>query len=214
MTTIAPINIASSTGSNWLAEAQSALSASSGGLLGTLQSASLDSSIGSVRSFLNTSQANADAFASIAQSTVQAAGQFYAQVAAAQGQQAAADRAAFNAKLLNPGDQTNHTPGQGLPSVLFYDNNSSLDTTTNIMTLTDGSQVDVTTGLPYIDPKNLIRMANGAYLDTKNNVLHEPDGTVIDANTGLDISTRPKTSSSSSSSESTGDGSDGADTTA
>ena len=57
------------------------------------------------------------------------------------------------------------------------------------MTLSNGSQVDITTGLPYIDPKSIIEMANGAYLDTTNNILHEADGTRIDATTGLTLST-------------------------
>jgi hypothetical protein len=159
--------------------------------MGMMQNLSKDNAPGSIASFLASSQANADAFASIAQTSAQAAGQYYAQLAQAQGQQAAQDRADQEAHLLNPGDQTNYTPSQGLPGVLFYDNGSSLDTSTNIMTLSDGSQVDVTTGLPYVDPASLIRLANGSYIDTKNNIMHEPDGTVIDVNTGLPISTRP-----------------------
>ncbi len=135
------------------------------------------------------SQSNADAFASIAQSSVQAAGQFYAQLAATEGQQAAEDRQAKEAALLNPPAQTNYTPPTQLDPVVYYDDGSSLDTTSNIMTLSNGSQVDITTGLPYIDPKSIIEMANGAYLDTTNNILHEADGTQVDATTGLKVST-------------------------
>jgi hypothetical protein len=193
MTAIPSINIASSTGSNWLAEAQSAEQAPSGGMMGALQTTATNGADGSIKTFLANSQANADAFASIAQSSAQAAGQFYAQLAAAQGQQAAQDRAAQQAAMLNPPPQTNYTPSEGLPPVVYYDNGSSLNTASNIMTMSDGSQIDVTTGLPYVDPASVIRMANGAYIDTKNNILHEPDGTTVDVNTGLPIATRPTT---------------------
>jgi hypothetical protein len=157
-------------------------------MMGALQTATAGPD-GSIKSFLATSQSNADAFASIAQSSVQAAGQFYAQLAATEGQQAAEDRQAKEAALLNPPAQTNYTPPRQLDPVVYYDDGSSLDTTSNIMTLSNGSQVDITTGLPYIDPKSIIEMANGAYLDTTNNILHEADGTQVDATTGLKVST-------------------------
>ena len=54
--------------------------------------------------------------------------------------------------------------------------------------MANGSQIDTTTGLSYVDPSSIIQMANGAYLDTANNILHESDGSQIDANTGLPIS--------------------------
>jgi hypothetical protein len=190
MTAIPGLSIASSTSSNWLAEAQSAEQASDGGIMGALQTASTSGGAdGSIKSFLATSQSNADAFASIAQSSAQAAGQFYAQIAAAQGQQAAADRQAQEQALTNPPAQTNFTPSQGLAPVIFYDDGSSLDTTSNIMTLSNGNQIDVTTGLPYTDPSTILQMANGAYLDTQNNILHEADGTQVDATTGIKLST-------------------------
>jgi hypothetical protein len=188
MTAIPGINIASSTSSNWLAEAQNALQAPDGGMMGALQTATTGAD-GSIRSFLATSQNNANAFASIAQSSVQAAGQFYAQLAATEGQQAAQDRQAKEAALLNPPAQTNYTPPKELDPVVYYDDGSSLDTTSNILTLSNGSQIDITTGLPYVDPKSIIEMANGAYLDTTNNILHEADGTQVDATTGLKVST-------------------------
>jgi hypothetical protein len=186
MTAIASINIASATASNWLAEAQSALIASqnAGGLMGTLQAAT-GGADGSIKTFLANSQNNANAFASIAQNTVQAAGQFYAQVAAAQGQQAAQDRRDQLNAWLNPPNQANSTPPQPRDPVVYYDNGSSLDIKANILTMSDGSQIDTRTGLPYLDPKTIVRMANGAYLDTKKSILHEPDGTQIDVNTGL-----------------------------
>ena len=146
MTAIPSINIASSTGNNWLAEAQSALQAPDGGMMGALQTAT-GGADGSIKSFLATSQSNANAFSSIAQSSVQAAGQFYAQLAATQGQQAAEDRQAQENALENPPEQTNYTPPEPQPPVLYYDDGSSLDTTSNIMTLSNGSQIDITTGL-------------------------------------------------------------------
>jgi hypothetical protein len=109
---------------------------------------------------------------------VQAAGQFYAHIAATEGQQAA---------LLNPPAQTNYTPPKTLDPVIFFDNGSSLDTTSNIMTMSDGTQIDTTTGLPYVDPSTIIQMANGAYLDTLANILHEADGTKVDVNTGIKV---------------------------
>ena len=189
MSAIAPISIASSTSSNWLDEAATAIQASQSpdGLMGMLQTAANNGAIGSNRSFLATSQNNANAFANIAQSSVQAAGQFYAQLAAANGQKAAADRQAQEAALLNPPAQTNFTPPLELPSVIYNSDGSSLDTTSNIMTLSNGKQIDVTTGLPYVDPNSIVQLANGAYLDTNANILHESDGTQVDATTGIKI---------------------------
>ncbi len=190
MSAIPGISIASSTSSNWLSEAQSAIQASesSDGIMGALQTASIgDNSNGSIASFLAKSQSNADAFASIEQSSVQAAGQFYAQLAASEGQQAAQDRAAKEAALLNPPAQTNYTPPLQLSPVIYNSDGSTLDTTSNIMTLSNGSQIDITTGLKYVDPSSIVQMANGAYLDTNANILHESDGTAVDATTGIKV---------------------------
>ena len=190
MSAIPTISIASSTSTNWLSEAQSAIQASesSDGMMGALQTASIgDNSNGSISSFLAKSQSDADAFASIEQSSVQAAGQFYAQLAASEGQKAAADRAAQEAALLNPPPQTNYTPPLQLDPVIYNSDGSTLDTTSNIMTLSNGTQIDITTGLKYVDPSSIIQMANGAYLDTNVNILHESDGTAVDATTGIKV---------------------------
>ena len=190
MSAIANISIASSTSSNWLAEAQSAIQSAgnTGGIMGALQTASIGTnSNGSVASFLASSQSNADQFALIAQDSVQAAGQFYAQLAVAQGQKAAQDRAVRENALLNPPAQTNFTPPLELSPIIFNSDGSSIDTTSNIMTLSNGTQVDITTGLQYVDPKSRIQMANGAYLDTTSNILYESDGTQVDATTGIKI---------------------------
>ena len=190
MSAIPSISIASSTSSNWLSEAQSAIQASesSDGMMGALQTASIGSnSDGSIASFLSKSQSDADAFASIEQSSVQAAGQFYAQLAASEGQKAAADRAAQEQALLNPPAQTNYTPPLQLDPIIYNSDGSTIDTTSNIMTLSNGTQIDITTGLKYVDPKSIVEMANGAYLDTNANILHESDGTTVDATTGIKV---------------------------
>jgi len=191
MSAIPSINIASSTAKNWLDEVATAIQASQNpdGLMGMLQNAANDGQIGSTRSFLIRSQNSANAFANIAQSSVQAAGQFYAQLAVANGQKAAADRQAQEAALLNPPAQTNFTPPLQLAPVVYNSDGSSLDTTSNILTLSNGSQIDITTGLPYVDPNSIVQMANGAYLDTTKNILHESDGTQVDATTGIKITT-------------------------
>lgn len=181
-------SIASSTSSNWLSEANTAIQLSyySGGMLGALQDSKYAN--GSIGSFLSNSQSEAYALMSIEQSAVQNAGQLYAQIAVAQGQQAARDRAAQQAALINPPVQTNFTPPLQLDPVIYNSDGSSLDTTSNIMTLSNGTQIDITTGLQYIDPKSIVQIANGAYLDTNTNILHESDGTQVDATTGLKLS--------------------------
>ena len=65
----------------------------------------------------------------------------------------------------------------------------SFDTANNILTMSNGTQIDTTTGLQIIDTSSMISMANGAYLDTKNSILHMSDGTQIDTVTGLKITT-------------------------
>lgn len=180
--------IASSTGSNWLDEANSAMQASDGGMMGALQTASQTTKPGSISSFLAQSQSEANALASITQNAQASAGQFYAQMAAQNGQKAAAERAAERQALLNPPQQQNFTPPAQLDPIMFYDDGSSLDTTSNVLTESNGKQIDITTGLEVIDPASIISMANGSYLNTKTNVLTEADGTRLDATTGLKVS--------------------------
>ena len=183
--------ISSSTSSNWLAEAESGIlaSESSGGIMGALQSAATGGTPGSIQAFLADSQSNANAFAEIAQSSMQSVAALYAQMASDAGQQAAQQRQDEENALLNPPAQTNYTPPLTLDPNIYYSDGSSLDTTGNILTLSNGTQIDVTTGLPYVDPGSLLYMANGAYLDTQSNILTEPDGTRIDATTGIKVAT-------------------------
>ncbi|MGA8823434.1 MAG: hypothetical protein WB613_11490, partial [Pseudolabrys sp.] len=75
-----------------------------------------------------------------------------------------------------------------LDPTIFFADGSTLDTNSNVLTRSDGTQIDITTGAKVIDTSSMIQMANGAYLDTANNILTMPDGTEIDTVTGLKIS--------------------------
>lgn len=182
---IASINAASSTSNNWLKEAQDSLVASEtpGGMMGALQDSR--SNPASIKSFLAKSQNTMYSLALIAQNNQASAGALYAQIAATAAQKRAADQAALQAKL-NP-VQTNYNPPAQLDPVIYFDDGSNIDTSTNIWTKADGTQIDTTTGQLYMDPKSVVSMANGAYLDTKNNILTTADGTKIDTVTGLKI---------------------------
>jgi len=183
---IAPVNAASSTSSNWLKEAQDSLAASEtpGGMMGALQDARA-SNPGSIKTFLAKSQNTMYSLAQIAQNSQTSAGALYAQMADAAAQKRADDQAALQAKL-NP-TQTNFNPPAQLDPVVYFDDGSNIDTSTNIWTKADGTQIDTTTGQLYIDPQSIVMMANGAYLDTKNNIMTLADGTKIDTVTGLKI---------------------------
>ena len=182
---ITPVNAASATASNWLKEAQESIAASQspGGLLGALQDAR--GNPGSLKTFLAKGQNNSNNLALIAQNSQTSAGALAAQMASAAAQKRQSELIAL-AQKLNP-QQTNFNPPAGLDPVIYFENGSSLDTGSNIMTLSNGIQIDTTTGLQYHDPATIISMANGAYLDTKNNILTMSDGTRIDTVTGLKI---------------------------
>jgi hypothetical protein len=79
-------------------------------------------------------------------------------------------------------------PKNVLDPVIYFSNGASLDTNSNVMTMSDGTQIDTTTGAKVVDTSSIVQMANGAYLDTKNNILTMPDGSKIDTITGLTIS--------------------------
>jgi hypothetical protein len=182
---ISAVNIASSTGTNWLKEAQDSLAASEtpGGMMGALQDARSGSY--SIKTFLAKSQNNSYALAQISQSSQTSAGALAVQMSNTAAQKRQNELAALAAKLNPP--QTNFNPPTELDPVIYFGDGSSVDTTSNIMTLASGTQIDTTTGLQYRDPTSTISMANGAYLDTKNNILTTADGTRIDSVTGLKI---------------------------
>jgi hypothetical protein len=175
--------LASSTSSNWLAESFSAIKSSqnSGGMLGALENVSN----GSVGSFLSQASDFSNSLQLISQNSVTNAGSFYTQIAQQN------DQAAANQKLqqaLEDLQSSTVQPQNSLPSTIFFQNGSSLDTTSNILTMPDGTQYDTVTGARYFDPSYMIQMANGAYLDTKDNILTLSDGTQIDTVTGLKLS--------------------------
>jgi hypothetical protein len=181
---IAAVNASSSTASNWLKEAQESIAASEspGGLMGMLQDARSGYSL---KTFIAKSQNNSYALAQIAQSGQQSAGQLAVQMS----QAAAAKRYNEQVELqvkLNPVHQNYNAPRE-LDPVIYFDDGASIDTTNNIMTMANGTQIDTTTGLKYTAPGSIISMANGAYLDTMNNILTMPDGTKVDTITGLTI---------------------------
>jgi hypothetical protein len=180
---IASVNAASATSSNWLKEAQSAIATPPSGLLGTL--ADMRNDPGSLTTFLARSQSTMSNLALISQNALTSAGALASQMADAAAQKRQDDLFAL-AQKLNP-QQTNFTPPAGLDPVIYFENGTSIDTTSNIMTLSNGSQIDTTTGLQYHDPATTIRMANGAYLDTRSNILTMSDGSKIDSVTGLAI---------------------------
>jgi len=181
---IAAVNAASSTASNWLKEAQESLAAAEapGGMMGALQ----DSRAGySIKTFLAKSQNNLYALAQIAQNAQTSSSALTVQMSQAAAKKRYDEQVALQVKL-NP-VHSNYTPPKGLDPVIYFEDGSSLDTTSNILTMSNGKQIDTTTGLEYHDPKSIVSMANGAYLDTKNNILTMSDGTKVDTITGLKI---------------------------
>jgi len=96
-----------------------------------------------------------------------------------------AEQVALMAKL-NP-VHSNFNPPRELDPFIYFEDGSSIDTDRNILTMSNGKQIDTITGLKYHDPKSIISMVNDAYLDTQNNILTMADGTGIDTITGLTI---------------------------
>lgn len=180
---LASVNAASSTATNWLKEAQEniAASANPGGLLGTLQDATQDP--GSLKTFLAKSQNQAANLALISSNSQTSSGALVSQMAQAAANKRFEERAAMQAKL-NP-QQENFNPPRELDPIVYFNDGSFVDTTSNIMTLANGTQIDTTTGSQVVDPASIIQMANGAYLNTSTNIMTMADGTRIDTVTGL-----------------------------
>jgi hypothetical protein len=181
---IAPLNIASATGVNWLKESQEAAAAAEdpGGLMGMLQDSKYPASI---KNFLTKSQKTAANFALITQGTQQAAATLTLQMNDAAQAKRMEERLAqaqrFNAQ------QTNYNPPTELDPFIYFEDGSNIDTTTNIMTMVNGTQIDITTGHEVVDLSSIINLANGAYIDTKKNIMTLSNGTKIDTITGLQI---------------------------
>jgi hypothetical protein len=181
---ISPINIASATGTNWLKEAQEATAAAEnpGGMLGALQDSKYP---GSIKNFLAKSERTASNFALISQGTQQSAATLALQMADAAQAKRAEEKLALEQKL-NP-QQQNFTPPTELDPFIYFEDGTVIDTVNNVLTMSDGTQYDVLTGVEIFDQSSIISMANGAYLDTKKNILTMADGTKIDTVTGLQI---------------------------
>ncbi|MSP46364.1 MAG: hypothetical protein EXQ83_11040 [Xanthobacteraceae bacterium] len=152
-------------------------------MMGALQDARYSS--GSIKTFLAKSQNTMYSLAQIAQSNQTSAGALAAQMSSAAAQKRYAEQVALMAKL-NP-VHSNFNPPRELDPFIYFEDGSSIDTDRNILTMSNGKQIDTITGLKYHDPKSIISMANGAYLDTQNNILTMADGTRIDTITGLTI---------------------------
>jgi hypothetical protein len=82
---------------------------------------------------------------------------------------------------------TNFNPPTELDPIIYFGDGSNIDTTSNVLTLLNGTQIDITTGQEVVDLSSIINLANGAYIDTKKNIMTLPDGTKIDTVTGLRI---------------------------
>lgn len=170
--------------SNWLASTLTAIKSqdSQYGILGALQG----SNDGSIKSLLTATRVAGNAFATISQNNVTSASSFYAQIAA-QNQQKRQKEQLEKAFADLQRTQSMVQPTNVLDDYIYFDNGSYLDTKNNILTMSDGKQVDTVTGTEVVDPSTVIQMANGAYLNTKTNVMTLSDGTKIDTVTGLKI---------------------------
>lgn len=174
------------TGANpsWIADSFAAMkNTSSAGIMGALQ----NSGDGSISSFFSQMSSGANAFATIAQTSVSNASSLIAQMASQNLQEQSQTKLQEALDALNAQQQMVQSTNVLDPYVYFGDG-SSLDTENNILTMADGTQFDTLTGAKYVDPAYIVQMANGAYLDTKNNILTMSDGTQIDTVTGLKLS--------------------------
>jgi hypothetical protein len=184
--TQASIFLGADSASSWLNDALSSIQnqGNAGGLLGMLQNSGGD---GSISSFLGSSGKTANQFALISQNSVTNTSSLVAQIAAQNAQQTNQQKLQDAINALSASQQTVQ-PTNVLDPIIFFANGSTLDTNSNVLTRSDGTQIDTTTGTEVIDTSSTIQMANGAYLDTKNNILTMPDGSKIDTVTGLKIS--------------------------
>jgi hypothetical protein len=171
---------------SWLGDTITAIQnqANEGGLIGMLQNSGGN---GSISSFLGASVKSSNQLALISQNSVTNKSSLVAQMASQNVQdqnqkklQDAMDALAATQQVIQPKNV--------LDPVIYFANGSSLDTNSNVMTMSDGTQIDTTTGAKVVDTSSIVQMANGAYLDTKNNILTMPDGSQIDTITGLKIS--------------------------
>lgn len=173
-------------GSNWLADTFTNIQneANQAGLLGMLKNSGGD---GSIDTFLGQGVTSANNFALIAQNSVVNYSSLIAQLASENIQKANAQKLqdAFDALAAT---REMVSAKNVLDPFIYFADGSSLDTNSNILTMSNGTKYDTTTGAKYVDPAFIIQLANGAYLDTANNILTLGNGTRIDTVTGLIIS--------------------------
>jgi hypothetical protein len=171
---------------SWLGDTFTAIQnqQNQGGLIGMLQNSGGD---GSISSFLGASQTSSNQLALIAQNSVTNKSSLVAQMASQNIQQQNQKKLQDAIAALSASQQVVQ-PTNVLDPVIFFADGSSLDTNSNVMTMSDGTQIDTTTGAKVVDTASIVQMANGAYLDTKNNILTMPDGSKVDTITGLKIS--------------------------
>ena len=178
--------ISSGTSANWLGSALVAIqNQRDGGLIGSLAHASKYKP-GSIGGFVNGTRSSALDMVTISQTAVTSA----SQLAMARGDAVAKARAdAAMQKALDELSATTKAvqPKNVLDPIIYFEDGSTLDTNQNIYTRPDGAQYDAVTGAPYIDPVNIVQLANGAYLNTLTNVMTLADGTQIDMITGLNV---------------------------
>ena len=171
---------------SWLNDTITAIQnqANAGGLIGMLQNSGGD---GSTASFLNNSQNASNQLALISQNSVTNRSSLVAQMASQNVKDQQQKKLQDAMDALSASQQVVQ-PKNVLDPIIFLPNGASLDTNTNVMTMSDGTQIDTTTGSKVVDTSSIVQMANGAYLDTKNNILTMADGSQIDTITGLKIS--------------------------
>jgi hypothetical protein len=185
MPIISKLSAASATSPNWLKEAQESLAASENpsGLLGALHFARYKP--GSLSTVLAKNQAAAANLALIVQGTSQSQLNVVFSKASAAMKKRMTEKLSM-ARRLNP-HPVNFTPPKKLDSLIHFANGSTIDTVRQIMTLSNGQQVDIRTGKEYVNEVDIIRLASGSYIDTANKIMVLSNGTKIDTVTGLSI---------------------------
>jgi hypothetical protein len=178
------LNIAQ--GADWIASTATAKKNAlhSAGILGALENSGKGVTI---NSFLSSSAAFANNFATIAQGAVTGSGSLYAQIAS-ENQKAAAEQKTLEALEALSAEQQKVKPQSKLDAFIYLGDGVTIDTANNILTMSDGSQFDILTGAEYFDPAAIIQLGNGSYLNTETNILTLTDGTKIDTVTGLQVS--------------------------
>ncbi|MGB7258485.1 MAG: hypothetical protein WBD48_10465 [Pseudolabrys sp.] len=167
---------------SWVADAWTSMQQemSSGGILGALQNSKNNN--GSTSSFLNMTSSIANSMALIQQNSFTSAATNTAQIASDRIKQ---DQADALQKALNPLSSTSlNQKGPTLDPMIFLGNGATLDTTNNILTLSDGTQLDSTTGVKIKPETDIMQLGNGSWIDLANHIMTLTDGTQIDSITG------------------------------